>query len=209
MERKVNSNKIVKTNASKTNSKTPKHTGEVYNDERLYKLDEKKYPTLYHYLQRFLNNGVDKKVYTYREDPDTPSDFKLEFGNRYFNEIADFNTCEELDNFFDEHTDKFAYGKTTNLEDFEELGILEQISSVYYGCGGYKVADKQNEQLESYIQFSYLFFKTDDKQKAIDYLKSGLAGLSEEDLAKYCQYYKVKDNYIYLEAILNKQLLRD
>ena len=30
VERKVNSNKIVKTKVSKTNSKTPKHTGEVY-----------------------------------------------------------------------------------------------------------------------------------------------------------------------------------
>ena len=131
-------------------------------------------------------------------NPDTPSDFKLEYGKRYFTELVDFTTSEELDNYFAQHSE-FVYNKTTDLS---QSDLEQQIPSAYYTSGGYKIADEKNEQLEKYIQFSYLFFKTEDKQKAIDFMKSGFAGMSEEEFAKYCNYYKVADNYIYLEGAI-------
>lgn len=131
-------------------------------------------------------------------EPDTPSDdTKVEYGTRYFKDLESFTTSEELDNYFAQHSE-FVYNKTTDLS---HSGILEQIPSAYFTSGGYKIEDEQNLELEKYIQFSYLFFKTEDKQKAIDYMKKSLVGMSEEEIAKYCNYYKVADNYIYLEGV--------
>ena len=150
-------------------------------------------------FEKFIKNStiVDDSGTTDPSKPDTPSeDFELEYGKMYFTDLADFTTSEELDEHFAAQSD-IVYYKTTDLS---QSGILEQIPSAYFTIGGYKLADEQNEQLETYIEFAYLFFKAEDKQKAIEYMKSGLAGMSEEDLAEYCNYYKVTDEYLYLEA---------
>lgn len=159
-------------------------------------------------FQNFIKNSTiiddsgttDPSEPTDPSNPDTPSeDFKLEYGKRYFTELADFTTSEELDNYFSTRGEYF-YSKTTDLS---QSGILEQIPSAYYTSGGYKLADEQNPELEKYIEFSYMFFNSEDKQKAINFMKSGLAGMGEEELAEYCNYYKVTDNYLYLEAIVS------
>lgn len=156
-------------------------------------------------FQNFIKNSTiiddsgttDPSEPTDPSNPDTPSeDFKLEYGKRYFTELSGFITTEEIDNYFAQHSE-FVYNKTTDLS---QSGILEQIPSAYYTSGGYKRADEQNPELEKYIEFSYMFFNSEDKQKAINFMKSGLAGMGEEELAEYCNYYKVTDKYIYLEA---------
>lgn len=130
-------------------------------------------------------------------NPDTPSeDFKLEYGKRYFTELSDFTTSEEIDNYFAQHSE-FVYNKTTDLS---QSGILEQIPSAYYLNYGYKIADKNNMELEKYIQFSYLFFKSEDKEKLISWFKANINVVG--DYSKYCNYYLIGEDFIYMEGFV-------
>ena len=130
-----------------------------------------------------------------KSEPDTPSeDFELEYGKRYFTELADFTTSEELENYFKENKDyKFSSLSGDKLVD---SGLTNIIPSAFYMCDGYKLVD-YNSSNETYISFSYMLFEAKDKQTAIDFLKNNLT----DEMLKQINYYLISDNFIYAEYI--------
>lgn len=129
---------------------------------------------------------------------ETPDEFALEYGKKYFTDLIVNPTQTDLENYFKDN--KNYHFSSQSGEALVNTGMAKTIPSLSYVCNGYKLED-YNSTKETYILFQYILYDSTDKQNVINFLKSNLTG----EYLKSINYYTIQDNYTYMESIDGSQ----